>query len=32
VLTGIGAAEGTFNKLIKQITADLVHQSPEVFQ
>jgi len=32
MLTGIGAAEATFNKLINQITADLVHQSPEVFQ
>jgi CRISPR type I-E-associated protein CasA/Cse1 len=32
MLTGIGSAEATFNKLIKQITADLVHQSPEVFQ
>lgn len=29
MLTGIGAAEATFNKLVKQITADLVNQSPE---
>lgn len=32
MLTGIGAAEATFNKLVKQITADLVNQSPEEFK